>query len=97
MDGNVRAGIEDNIRHDNEKTPSRQMKMFIEHIVRLAGEGEANEAAAEFCHKVDDLGRDFFSGSDEVAFVFAGIIAHEDDDFACVKAVDNARHPANLY
>ncbi len=46
----------------------------------LAREGEADEAAAETRHEVDRFGRDVVGCQDQVAFVFAVFLVHEDDD-----------------
>ena len=68
-----------------------------EGVAFVAGERQADEASAEFSHKVDDLRRDFFGGADEVAFVFAVFIVNKNDDFACAKVVEDVRYLAKLY
>ncbi len=48
-------------------------------ITALLGQREADESAAVAGHKVDGLGRNFFRGHGEVAFVLAVLVIDDDD------------------
>ena len=63
----------------------------FELVVALLGDGEADEAASVFRHEVDGFGGDVFGGDDQVAFVFAVFVIHEDDHFAGADVVDDFR------
>lgn len=52
------------------------------------GHGHADESAAVGGHEVDDLGGDVSGGGDEVAFVFAVFVVHDDDEFAFLDVGD---------
>ena len=63
----------------------------FELVVARLGDGEADEAAPVFRHEVDGFGGDVFGGDDQVAFVFAVFVIHEDDHFADADVVDDFR------
>ena len=54
----------------------------------LLGERCAEHAAAFVEHEIDDFGRDLFGGDDEVAFVFAVFVVHDDHDLAVAEIFD---------
>jgi len=60
----------------------------VELIAALLGERKANQAAAMLGHEIDSVGRDFFGGHGEVAFVFAVLIVNEDDHVSLADIFD---------
>ena len=71
----------------------RQFEVFA----TLAGEGEANEAAAKAGHEVDGLCCDVVGGNKQVAFVFAIFVVHHDDDATGAQVSHNVFYRRNLY
>jgi hypothetical protein len=52
-------------------------------------------------HEVDDLGRDLFGGADEVAFVLAILVVHDDDHaaiaYVCGSFFNGGKRHFDLY
>ncbi len=55
----------------------------------LAGQRQADQAAAEAGHEVDRVGRRHLRGDDQVAFVLAPLVIHQDDHPAVARVVDD--------
>ena len=66
-----------------------RLRPEVELVVARLGDGEADETAPVFGHEVDGFGGDVFGGHDEVAFVLAVFVVHEDDHFAGAQVVDD--------
>ena len=49
-------------------------------VAALRRQRQADQSAAVRRHEVDDLGRDFFGGNGEIAFILAVLIVHHDQD-----------------
>ena len=58
-----------------------------EAVAGLYGDGGAKHATAVGQHEVDLFRRDQFGGGDEVAFVLAVLIVHDDDQFAVFEVL----------
>jgi hypothetical protein len=54
----------------------------LQQLAALAGQGQADQAAAEAGHEVDGLGRDVVGRQDQVALVFAVFLVDQDDHAA---------------
>ena len=57
-------------------------------VAALAGERQADQAAAVQRHEVDHLGRGQLGRADEVALVLAVLVVGHDDDLAVAQVVD---------
>src|SRR6185437_6881128 len=57
-------------------------------VAPLAGERQADEAAAVQRHEVDEVGRHHLGRADEVALVLAILVIGHDDDLAVAQVVD---------
>jgi hypothetical protein len=66
----------------------RRHEWEAELVAALFRERHADQAAAVLGHEVDRVGRDFFGGHGEVAFVFAVLVVHEDDHAALANFFD---------
>jgi hypothetical protein len=73
------------------------LRVQAQPIAFFAGHRQANQASAEFGHKIDGLRSNFFRCADQVAFVFAVLIVNKDNHSPITKVVKNFRYLAKLY
>jgi hypothetical protein len=69
----------------------RGLRDQVEPVAVVAGQGQAQVAAADAGHEVDDLGRDLLGGAHEVAFVLSLLVVNEHDHAAGPQFVQNFR------
>jgi hypothetical protein len=58
-------------------------------LAALAGQGQADQAAAVFGHEIDRVRRDLLGRHDQIAFVLAIFIIHDDDHAPLAQIFDN--------
>src|SRR5690606_37549519 len=81
LDGNGELGAETG-------AVARRHQWQLEQLAALAGHRHADQAAGEAGHEVDVLGGDAFGGDDDIAFVLAVLVIHEDDHLAGADVFD---------
>ncbi|MCY1279753.1 hypothetical protein D9M69_553830 [compost metagenome] len=67
---------------------ARRHQRQLQQLAALAGHRHADQATGEAGHEVDVLGLHALGGHDQVAFVLAILVIHEDDHLALADVFD---------